>query len=169
MVKRMKEFNVEQEAFLKKAAEDMKRFYDAGRRPEEFQIGDRVWLSTKNLSTERPSKKLEAKRIGPFEIIKKIGPLTYKLKLPKSMKIHPVVSVAWLEKANDDEWERPRPKVTLKVRDPQSGDYINQIQTIEDDDDAFSDRNKIDWSMPLDNPSYKPRKVKIGDTWFTLL
>jgi hypothetical protein len=33
-----------------------------------------------------------------------------------------------LEKVKDDEWNRPQPKVTLKVRDPQSGEFINHIE-----------------------------------------
>ena len=41
--------------------------------------------------------------------------LAYELKLPPSFKIHPVISVSRLEPAKAD---GPRPRVTLKVRDP---------------------------------------------------
>ena len=104
MVEKMKKVTEETEAALKAAAEDMKRFYDAGRRPDEFKVGDRVWLDTRDLSTERPSKKLDYKRLGPFEIIEKVSDLAYRLKLPKSFKIHPVLSTSRLEKAKPDEW-----------------------------------------------------------------
>ncbi|KIM71531.1 hypothetical protein PILCRDRAFT_16989 [Piloderma croceum F 1598] len=30
--------------------------------------------------------------------------------------------------SNDDEWDRPRPRVTLKVRDPQTGHFINNVK-----------------------------------------
>lgn len=53
-------------------------------------MGDRVWLSTKNIRTARPSKKLDHKQIGPYKIIKKIGSASYELELPSSMKIHSV-------------------------------------------------------------------------------
>ena len=42
----------EMEAALKQAAEDMKRFYDRGRRPDDLEIGDRVWLDTQDLRTD---------------------------------------------------------------------------------------------------------------------
>ena len=49
------------EAALKQAAEDMKRLYDCGRRPDDLEVGDRVWLDTSDLRTDRPSKKLNYK------------------------------------------------------------------------------------------------------------
>jgi hypothetical protein len=129
MVEKMKKVTEETESALKAAAEDMKRFYDAKHRPEEFRVGDRVWLNAKDLTTERPSKKLDYKRLGPFEIIRKVNDLAYELKLPRSFKIHPVISASRLEKAKDDEWNRPQPRVTLKVRDPQSGEFINTLES----------------------------------------
>ena len=37
-----------------------------------FIFGDLVLLSTKNISSTRPSKKLDYKKIGPFKVLKKI-------------------------------------------------------------------------------------------------
>jgi len=113
---------------LKAAAEDMKRYYDARHRPEEFKPGDHVWLNAKDLITERPSKKLDHKRLGPFKIIRKISELAYELKLPPSFKIHPVISASRLERAKPDEWQRPRPRVTLKVRDPYTGAIVDSTE-----------------------------------------
>jgi len=49
-----------------------------------------VWLEGTNLTTPRPSKKLEFKRFGPFPIISKHG-TAYKLAIPPTWKnIHPV-------------------------------------------------------------------------------
>ena len=78
-VDEMKGVFKETEAALKQAAEDMKRFYDRGRRPNDLEVGDRVWLDTQDLRTDRPSKKLDYKKVGPFEIISKHGPMAYKL------------------------------------------------------------------------------------------
>jgi hypothetical protein len=61
--------------------------------------GDKVYLSRRNIKTTRPSDKLDYKKIGPFEIEKKIGTVNYRLKLPKNMRIHPVFHVALLEPA----------------------------------------------------------------------
>ena len=123
----MKRVKEETEAALKVAAEDMKRFYDVKHRPTEFKEGDEVWLNTKDLTTERPSKKFDYKRLGPFTIVRKVDALAFELKLPRSFKIHPVISASRLERVKEDEWNRPKPKVTLKVRDPQSGEFINNI------------------------------------------
>ena len=128
VVERMKRVKEETEAALKAAAEDMKRYYDARHRPEEFKPGDHVWLNAKDLITERPSKKLDHKRLGPFKIIRKISELAYELKLPPSFKIHPVISASRLERAKPDEWQRPRPRVTLKVRDPYTGAIVDSTE-----------------------------------------
>ena len=103
-------------------------FADARHRPEEFKPGDHVWLNAKDLITERPSKKLDHKRLGPFKIIRKISELTYELKLPPSFKIHPVILASRIECAKPDEWQRPRPRVTLEVRDPYTGAIVNSAE-----------------------------------------
>jgi hypothetical protein len=62
-----------------------------------FQLGDKVWLSTRNLKTRRLSKKLNWKNIGPFEIIELIGTRVYRLAFPETMKIYDVFHVNLLE------------------------------------------------------------------------
>lgn len=47
----------------------------------------------------RVTKKLSQQYVGPFLILKKIGCLAYKLKVPNNWKIYPVFSVAQLEPA----------------------------------------------------------------------
>ena len=105
----MKRVFMETEAALKEAVSDMKRFYDHGRQPDDLKVGDRVWLDTRDLHTDRPNKKLDYKQVGPFEIISKHGPMVYKLRLPKTYKVHPIFPAVKLTKAKDDEWERPIP------------------------------------------------------------
>jgi hypothetical protein len=39
----------------------------------EFAVGDWVWLEARNLSKDAPSKKLTAKRLGPYKITEHIG------------------------------------------------------------------------------------------------
>src|SRR3978361_856059 len=69
----------------------MEHFADQNRKPAPaYQPGDKVWLSSKNIRTQRLSKKLDSKNLGPFEIVKKGGATSYELKLPASMRINPV-------------------------------------------------------------------------------
>ena len=67
----------------------------------EYRVGDLVWLSTKNIHTERPSKKLDHKRIGPYRIKELVGS-SYRLELPESMRIHDVFHPSLLRLAAED-------------------------------------------------------------------
>ena len=64
----------------------------AGRRKDTFvpfEKGQKVWLDSRNLKTQY-HKKIGPKWEGPFEIEEVLGPVTYRLKLPLSWKIHNV-------------------------------------------------------------------------------
>jgi hypothetical protein len=65
----------------------MKRYYDQHRADSRsYKPGDLVLLEGSNLTTIRPSKKLDHKHFGPFEILSKVGTAAYKLKLPRTWK-----------------------------------------------------------------------------------
>ena len=64
----------------------------------KFVIGDKVLLHTKNLRTLCPSRKLDDKYFGPFEIEDVVRLQVYCLQLPVSYgKIHPTFHVSLLE------------------------------------------------------------------------
>ena len=65
------------------------------RRPVDFEPEDLVWVRTKNWNTDRPSKKLSEQMAGPWEVLAKEGH-SYRIKLPESMKIHPVFPAEYL-------------------------------------------------------------------------
>ena len=50
-----------------------------------YKKGDIVFLSTKNIDTARPSKKLDHKMIGPFKILRETNK-SYELDLLDSIK-----------------------------------------------------------------------------------
>jgi hypothetical protein len=61
-----------------------------------YQINDQVWLEGKHLATSYPSAKLAPRRYGPFPISAIINPVTFRLSLPPTWKIHPVFHASLL-------------------------------------------------------------------------
>ena len=83
---------------LQTAIAKQKEQADKGRRAEEFEIGDQVLLEVKNLrlKTAADSSKLQPRRVGPYKIVEKLSPVTYRLELPKTMPIHPTFHISKL-------------------------------------------------------------------------
>lgn len=82
-----------------------------------LQKGDKVYLLRKNIKTKRPSNKLDFKKLGPFEILEKIGDVNFKLRLPVTSRLHPVFHVSLLEPAPDgvpDSMEEVQPENELQ-------------------------------------------------------
>ncbi|XP_053555763.1 carbonic anhydrase 15-like [Bombina bombina] len=83
---------------IQKAQENQKHYYDLRRRtPPKYAIGDKVWLSTKNLRLQVPSKKLASRFIGPFSVIRIINENAVTLELPPTIKVHPTLHVSLLK------------------------------------------------------------------------
>ncbi|MBW0497694.1 hypothetical protein O181_037409 [Austropuccinia psidii MF-1] len=76
-----------------------KRYADKSRAsPPYFNPGDMVCLSSKNIKSTRPTKKLSETWLGPFPILKKVSTHAYHLKLPSQWKsIHPGFHISLLE------------------------------------------------------------------------
>ena len=94
----MKKVREDAQAALRQSAERMKTAYDKHARPSiAYSKGEKVYLESTNLKTDRPSKKLDDKRFGPFEIIQKKGESSYELKLPEHWPaIHPIFNESYL-------------------------------------------------------------------------
>ena len=80
-----------------------------------FTQGQKVWLDTRNLKTNY-HKKISPRREGPFEIEDVLGPLTYRLKLPETWKIHNVFHATLLKpyiktEAHRNNYPRPLPEL----------------------------------------------------------
>jgi hypothetical protein len=63
-----------------------------------FDVGDKVYLSTKHFRTTSPSKKLDYKRAGPYTVSKVINKNAYTLDVPKTMRNHNVFHVSQLDR-----------------------------------------------------------------------
>jgi hypothetical protein len=86
---------------MTKAQERYSKQANKRRREVDFDVKDRVWVTTKHWQTNRPSKKLSSQNVGPFEILKKVG-RSFKLDLPPSIKVHPVFHANKLRKHPDN-------------------------------------------------------------------
>ena len=65
--------------------------------PLAYKVGNVVMLSTAHLSLKRPSRKLDYKFIGPFQIQPLISPTAVRLTLPYEWKTHPTFHIAEVE------------------------------------------------------------------------
>ncbi|GJS16177.1 putative reverse transcriptase domain-containing protein [Tanacetum coccineum] len=80
---------------LKVACDRQKSYADKRRKPLEFSVGDYVLLKVspwKGVVHFGKKGKLAPRFVGPFEIIKKVGPVAYRLDLPEELngvlKVH---------------------------------------------------------------------------------
>jgi hypothetical protein len=84
------------------------------RRPaERFKVGDEVWLSLRNIKTNRPSKKLDWLN-AKYTVVAVPTPLTVTLDVPRGL--HPTFHVDLVERAASD--PLPSQKVTDERPDP---------------------------------------------------
>jgi len=112
---------------LEASQERMRRYEDPNRKPPPaYQVGDLVMLNGRNIKTHRPSRKMDHKNHGPFQIEKIISPLTVRLTLPRKWKIHSVFHVSLLEPYRTSEHRAPPdPSKVLREADDieQSEEY----------------------------------------------
>ena len=59
-----------------------KQVHDKGIKPQNYALGDKVWLNSKHLKTNW-NRKLEAKFLISFQVLHLLGKQACKLKLPK--------------------------------------------------------------------------------------
>ena len=82
---------------LLQSVEKYKLAADKKRRQLEFDVGDFVWaVLTKDRFVVGEYNKLAAKKVGPLEIVEKINPNAYRLKLPRHIRTHDVFNVKHL-------------------------------------------------------------------------
>ncbi|GJR71205.1 hypothetical protein Tco_0083570 [Tanacetum coccineum] len=90
-----------------KAARDRQKSYANNRhKPLEFEVGDRVLLKVspwRGVIRFGKRGKLAPRYVGPFEILKRIGPVAYRLRLPEELSsVHDTFHVSNLKKCLAD-------------------------------------------------------------------
>jgi len=131
-VERMKKVHEEVETALKKTQEEMKKYADRNRKEtEKWEKGDKVLLSTKDLVfKERPTKKLMERYVGLYMIEEVVSSNAVKLRLPNSMRIHPVVNVSQIvhykEQVKGQKKEKEKPVEVEGVEEWEVGKILNK-------------------------------------------
>ena len=57
------------------------------------------------------------RKLRPFKILSKVSPVSYKLELPKNVRIHPVIHVSELELYYEDNYERNQKPPPIIIND----------------------------------------------------
>src|SRR5690349_5318956 len=87
------------------------------------RIGDKVWLLSNGISTNRPSSKLRSRRLGPYAITEMINPVTYRLSLPATSKLHNAFHTALLSPYTENNFpnrvQPPPPPLVLNSDNPE--------------------------------------------------
>ncbi|GKB83584.1 putative reverse transcriptase domain-containing protein [Tanacetum coccineum] len=91
---------------LKAARDRQKSYTDNRRKPLEFEVGDQVLLKVspwKGVMHFGKKGKLAPRYVGPFEILERIGPVAYRLRLPQELSgVHDTFHVSNLKKCLAD-------------------------------------------------------------------
>ncbi|GKB73311.1 hypothetical protein Tco_0934723, partial [Tanacetum coccineum] len=103
-----------------------KSYADKRRRPLEFEVGDKVMLKVapwKGVIRFGKRGKLNPHYIRPFRIIERIGPVAYRLDLPRELsKVHNVFHVCNLKKCLSDD------TLVIPLEEIQLDDKLNFIE-----------------------------------------
>lgn len=125
---------------LLKAQDVMRSQANKHRRQMDYEVGDMVFLKIQPYKmkklAKRVNQKLSPRYYGPYEILQKIGAVTYKLKLPEDTRVHPVFHAYLLKKVvtpnmepqplpacMNEEWHlEPIPEKVLEARRNEQGE-----------------------------------------------
>jgi hypothetical protein len=109
------------------AQERQARAYNKGRRAvERIEEGDYVLVNPHSLElvdVQGTGKKLVQRTIGPFEVMEKINPVVYRLRLPDTYKMHPVFNLEHLRKYHVSD-----PKFGERSKLPDTRDYLKATE-----------------------------------------
>ena len=116
---------------LLRSQEQMTRYANKHRGKEPtFKVGDKVLISMQHYALDTKSRKLSDRYMGPYEIIKQHGKVNYELKLPDTMKIHPVFYAGNLKEYKEKEYPG-RPKYNKPIPEIIDGEEEYEVEEIQ--------------------------------------
>jgi hypothetical protein len=94
-----------------------------------FVVGDFAFLSSKGLHIHsQKCKHLKDQRLGPFEVLEKVGFKSYKLKLPPRCRLHSVFHCDLISKASNSTPLRHQPAEIEIDHNEYAIDYISNVK-----------------------------------------
>ncbi|EJU02070.1 hypothetical protein DACRYDRAFT_107017 [Dacryopinax primogenitus] len=132
-----------------------------------MQEGDKVWLDLRNIQTTWPTKKLDDKWFGPFEIKLQVNLNAYRLKLLKHFLVHPVFHVSKLQRyfPNDIKGQtvmKPPPPIIHK-------DTLRSFEVEQIEDSKFQYAKlyyRVKWKgYPSSESTWEPKDNLCGAAW----
>jgi hypothetical protein len=94
-----------------------------------FLVGDLVFLSSKGLHIHsQKCKHLREQRLGPYQVIEKVGLKSYRLRLPQRCRLHPVFHCDLLSKASNFTPSRHRPAKIESDHNEYAIDFISDVK-----------------------------------------
>ncbi|RDB18869.1 hypothetical protein Hypma_014481 [Hypsizygus marmoreus] len=103
------------------AQERQAKAYNKGRIPlKEFSEGDLVLVNPhtmKLVDAQGTGRKLIQRSIGPFEVLEKVNPMVYRLRLPDTYPMHPVINLEHLKLYRPSEPELGERTILPPTRD----------------------------------------------------
>ena len=147
---------VRAEENVAKAQQSQQKYANQHRKDVEFEVGQKVWLSTADLRLKmKITPKLTPRWIGPFSIKRKLSPLNYELELPSTLSIHPVFHISKLRLDQpSDRFDPHRPPLP----DRPAPVIIDDKTEAEYEVEAIRDCRKRKWNR--DGKMYKQYLVK---------
>ena len=108
---------------LLRVQQQMKASADKKRSFREFAVGDAVFLKLQpyiqNSVVVCTNQKLAYKFYGPYRVLARVGKVAYRLELPESSRIHPVIHVSQLKKVIGSnvqvQQDLPTPEASMQV------------------------------------------------------
>jgi hypothetical protein len=173
-ISHLQEARKDAEAALRLEKKHQKEDYERGGAvPHQFQVGDYVWLDSKDLRTRSKARKLLPLQLGPYRILRKYGKLSYKLDLPQNLsRLHPTFHVDKLSpwKGNDVNGLLPPPPEPVQLDDGEEwevSEILDSRVSLDADGDKFLEY-QIRWQgfgaeedswEPLENLAHAKRLV----------